>query len=103
MSGRIRRASVTAAFSVSDRMMRTPSSSPPRRRISANLDSSSAVEIVLDDGMTPVRNSGVLENGMICAMVPPTAVRNALAIRAGRGLPVTWLGATNGTSCSATP
>ena len=84
-------------------MTRTPSSSPPRHRISANRDSSSAVETVLDDGITLVRNSGVLENGMICAIVPPTAVRNALAIGAGSGLPVTWLGATSGTSCSATP
>ena len=34
---------------------RTPSSSPPRPRISANRDSSSAVETTLDDGTTLVR------------------------------------------------
>ena len=36
-------------------------------------------------------------------MVPPTAILNAFAIGAGSGLPVVWLGATSGTSCSATP
>ena len=41
-------------------------------QISANRDSSSAVETVLDDGTTLVRNSAVLENGMICCGVPPT-------------------------------
>ena len=58
---------------------------------------------MLDDGTTPVRNRGVLLNGMIWCSVPPTAVRNAAAIGAGNGLPVAWLGATSGTSCCATP
>ena len=56
---------------------------------------------MLDDGTTLVRNAGVFENGMIWCIVPPTASLNGRAIGAGSGLPVTWLGATNGTSCSA--
>ena len=88
-SGRSRRHGRTAAASVSGRITRTPSNSPPRRRISANRDSSSAVDTVLDEGTTLVRNTGVLENGMIWVMVPPNAVRNAAAIGAGSGLPVT--------------
>ena len=49
---------VVAARRVSGCSTRTPSSSPPRRRISAKRDSSKAVETVLDDGTTPVRNCG---------------------------------------------
>ena len=45
----------------------------------------------------------MFENGMIWCIVPPTAVRNAAAIGGGNGLPVGWLGATNGTSWPATP
>ena len=58
---------------------------------------------VLDDGTTLVRKSGVLLNGMIWLGVPPTAFLNAAAMGAGNGLPVTWLGATSGTSSGATP
>ena len=103
MSGRSRRACVVAARSVSGAMTRTPSSSPPRRSISAKRDSSLAVDTVLDDGTTLVRNCGVLVNGMIWCVVPPTASLKAAAIGAGSGLPVAWLGATSGTSCGATP
>ena len=102
-SGRKRRASLVAACSVAGDITRIPSSSPPRQRISANLDSSFALDTVLDDGITLVRNSGVLENGMIRCGVPPTAILNAFAIGGGSGFPVTWLGATNGTSSAATP
>ena len=49
---------------------------------------SSAVDTVLDDGTTPVRNCGVFANGMICCIVPPTAILKAVAIGAGSGLPV---------------
>jgi hypothetical protein len=103
MSGRSRRHSRVAARRVSGRITRNPSSSPPRQRISANRDSSSAVDTVLDDGTTLVRNIGELENGTIFCMDPPSAAFIAAAIGAGSGLPVTWLGATNGTSDSATP
>ena len=87
-SGRNRRHSFTAARRVSGRITRTPSSSPPRSRISANRDSSSAVDTVLDDGSTLVRYCGVFENGMIFCIVPPTASRKTVAIGAGNGLPV---------------
>lgn len=59
---------------------------------------------MLDDGTTLVRKSGVLLNGMIWLGVPPgEAFLNAAAMGAGNGLPVTWLGATSGTSSGATP
>ena len=102
-SGRSRRASAVAFRNVSVLSTRTPPSSPPRLQISANRDNSSAVETRLDDGTTLVRNAGVLVNGMIWCMVPPTASLKARASGAGTGLPVGWLGATKGTSCSATP
>ena len=75
----------------------------PTEITSSRVTERMALETVLDDGITPVRNAGVFENGMIWVMVPPTAVLNAFAIGAGSGLPVTWLGATSRTSCSATP
>ena len=82
MSGRSRRHSRVAARRVSGRITRTPSSSPPRQRISANLDSSSAVDTVFDDGTTLVRKRSLLENGMICCIDPPSAVFIAAAIGA---------------------
>ncbi len=103
MSGRRRRAGAAAARMVSGDMIRTPSSSPPRQRISANRDSSFAVETVLDDGTTPVRKKGWFDIGMISCIVPPTTARKAARMGAGSGLPVGWLGATNGTSSGATP
>ncbi|COY02586.1 Uncharacterised protein [Mycobacterium tuberculosis] len=58
-SGRKRRHSVTAPRSVSGLSTRTPSSSPPRRRISIKRDSSLAVDTVLDDGRMVLRKNGV--------------------------------------------
>ena len=51
--------------------------------------SSPAVDTVLDDGTTLVRNIGVLENGMILFIDPPSALFIAAAIGPGSGLPVT--------------
>src|ERR1700751_2832393 len=81
-SGRRRRHSAPAPRMVSGLIPRTPSSSPPRRQISANRDNSSAVDTVLDDGTMVVRNRGLLVYGMISCTVPPIALRKVVLVDA---------------------
>ncbi len=88
---------------VSGLITRTPSSSPPRRQISANRDISWAFDTVLDDGMMVVKNNLEFVYGMISCTVPPIALRKIWATTGGSVRPVAWLGATSATSFSATP